>query len=78
MRTLQLPIFIVSTISISLFIVLVVMVICCIRSKKKRQNSAIRRRLPPYTNQKVIELTIESNNISTLNFILIIFIARHR
>ncbi|KAL5244144.1 hypothetical protein ACI65C_011554 [Semiaphis heraclei] len=52
MRTLQLPIFIVSTVSISLFIVLVVMVICCIRRKSKRRNSAIRRRLPSYTNQK--------------------------
>ncbi|XP_050427076.1 tyrosine-protein kinase transmembrane receptor Ror-like [Adelges cooleyi] len=52
MRTLQLPIFIVSTVSITLFIVLLVMVICCIRRRRKRQNSAIRRRLPPYTNQK--------------------------
>ncbi|XP_050525868.1 tyrosine-protein kinase transmembrane receptor Ror-like isoform X2 [Daktulosphaira vitifoliae] len=52
MRSLQPFIFIVSTISITLFIVLLVMVICCIRKRRKRQNSAIRRRLPPYTNQK--------------------------
>lgn len=74
-RTLQLPIFIVSTVSISLFVVLVVMVICCIRRKSKRQNSAIRRRLPPYTNQKVIKCNKiysyqQHNNIIFLNIYL--------